>query len=302
MFPPLQSWQRAAAQAVYAYCRRAPWRKGKWRLASTAAKQLDLPALLVPGPDGQPFWVDWRADSGWDTMVTEGTYEAGTCALLAEVLRPGDTVFDVGANIGWYSRHLSRIVGPNRCHAFEPHPDFLPWLQANVAMGGVPVTVNATALGAAPGELALHTFSGLPRGHASASTLGRDDFNTLKVPMTTLDAYVAAHDLQEVVCLKVDVEGGEMAVLTGAVSLLNQPLPPMWLLEMNDDTAGHAGYRPADMVRWLDAKHAHCWFRVIGAAGATVPMRDADDYLPGDNVLGVPLGRMDRLPARLQGD
>src|SRR5262249_33960355 len=90
---------------------------------------------------------------------------------LRAAVEPGDVVFDVGANIGFFSTLLSQLVGPSgRVLAFEPEPENLALLRANLAAnGGHNVTVVPCAAGAGAG---LAGFS-LDEATGATGTLGR---------------------------------------------------------------------------------------------------------------------------------
>jgi FkbM family methyltransferase len=83
-------------------------------------------------------------------LILEGGFETQEIAFLSSFVKPGDLVLDVGANIGLYSLHLSRAVGPEgRVFAFEPDPANLQLLKENIAINHCDnVTVFPVALGA----------------------------------------------------------------------------------------------------------------------------------------------------------
>ncbi len=56
---------------------------------------------------------------------------------MLSVLRPGDAVIDVGANLGWYTVTLAQAVGPNgHVFAFEPRSDIFAQLERSVQENG----------------------------------------------------------------------------------------------------------------------------------------------------------------------
>lgn len=88
-----------------------------------------------------------------------GCYEQGTTALCKKILRPGMTVVDVGAHIGYYTRLFARLVGPHgKVYAFEPHPDNFAILQRNVRKFKNVVPVQAAVLDK-EGEISLYESS-----------------------------------------------------------------------------------------------------------------------------------------------
>lgn len=129
-------------------------------------------------------------------------------------LRPGDTVVDVGANVGALSLAASVVVGESgRVFAIEPHPMVFGYLSANIKLNGRGnITPFNTALGDTPGRICF-------------SDLLSDDCNEivveskLSVPVTTLDSLLPDRR-QRLALLKVDVEGYEKFVFAGGADVL----------------------------------------------------------------------------------
>jgi hypothetical protein len=91
------------------------------------------------------------------------------------------------------------------------------------------VTLHETALGDAAGSAVIHvsrredSSSLLPIGEGQRTLFpGTEEARTETIPLTTLDAVVAADDLAPPALLKIDVQGFELSVLEGCVSLLDR--------------------------------------------------------------------------------
>src|ERR1035441_6724268 len=101
--------------------------------------------LVYLGP-GAPFFIDGhkiflsgRNAPSWGFVdsVLHDQYEPETKALLGSLIRPGMTVFDIGAHVGHYTLLAARIVGPTgRVYAFEPEPENFALLKRNVELNG----------------------------------------------------------------------------------------------------------------------------------------------------------------------
>lgn len=230
-----------------------PWRRVVARLRTGR-----LPALVATFADGRRFHVD-AGDVMYEQVYRLGEYEPLVTRAVRRLLRPGDVAVDVGANHGWFSLVMAATVGPEgETHAVEPLPALAASLRRNLALNPeLPVHVHEVAVGSAAGTLKLHTFPDLPHGHTSAATLGRSAYETHTVPTQRLDALL---DVQPAL-VKVDVEGYEPEVLEGAAALLEREPKPMWLLEVNRETAAAFGRRPDTSLEPL-VGHDYAIFRI----------------------------------------
>lgn len=134
--------------------------------------------------------------------------------FIRRYCRAGDTVVDVGANIGSLSLAAAAVVGTGgRVVAIEPHPTVFKYLCSNVKLNSTLVLEPLNvALGDEPGTL---RFSDLASDNYNAI----DETGALEVPVSTLD--ILFKDCSERVrLLKIDVEGYEEFVFRGAGALL----------------------------------------------------------------------------------
>ena len=155
-------------------------------------------------------------------------------ALVRRLVLPGMTVFDVGANIGKYTKLFSLLAGSNgRVFAFEPSPASCQRIEALVRTEKLSnVTLLNQAVNETESRLTLHQF---PEEYSSWNSLGQprmDDprdptrlvplAGTIEVEGITLDGFCRAHGIQRIDYLKLDVEGAEFRALEGARQLLDR--------------------------------------------------------------------------------
>ncbi|QIB35438.1 FkbM family methyltransferase [Ancylobacter pratisalsi] len=156
---------------------------------------------------------------------------------------PGDVFVDVGANIGLFTLKVAPAAA--RVVAVEPGKEAGEQLDANVALNGFThVSVVRKALSDQPGRAALFHN---PLGHdPQAFSLLNDghDAESETVELTTLDTLVEQLGLPRLDCVKIDVEGGEGAVIAGGLSALGR-FHPTVIFEMNCPTLFRAGGDPA---------------------------------------------------------
>ena len=146
--------------------------------------------------------------------------------LFSQIVRPGQTVVEVGANIGAHTVHLAKLVGPKgSVLAFEPQRVIFQILCANVAINELfNVRTFQAAAGGEAGSLkvpaldyaAENNFGGVSLRNAAA---GED------VPVIALDSL----NLPSLHMLKIDVEGMEADVLSGARGLIARHRPFMYV-------------------------------------------------------------------------
>ncbi|MCB8875657.1 FkbM family methyltransferase [Acidisoma silvae] len=155
-----------------------------------------------------------------------GEYSPAEARLFAQLLRPGATIVEVGANIGSQTVHLSKLAGPKgRVFAFEPFGINFRLLSANLALcGGHNVQAHHIALGDTDGFLRYCWPSDEHRQNFGSYMVKTGEPNTPiseRIPIRTLDSFA----LNACDFLKVDVEGFETAVLRGAADTIRRCRP-----------------------------------------------------------------------------
>lgn len=154
----------------------------------------------------------------------------------SRLVRPGDVVLDVGANIGLVTFILSSIVGSEGLvHAFEPNPEMCSLIEQSITRNSVKnIVLHHMALGAQDGDLILS----VPSGNAGAASLvtarQTRSGKTMTVPVHTLSSIMADQPADHIRLVKLDVEGFEPDVLTGAADLFTRRPPDTILFELND--------------------------------------------------------------------
>ncbi len=135
--------------------------------------------------------------------------------FLQACLSPGDTVIDIGANIGTISLACARAVGATgRVLAIEPHPRIHAALSDNVALNGFSglVETHQVALGNETGSISLTDTS----DDTQTAVAGSDGGASIPVRMARLDAIAPEGP---VALMKLDTEGYEPNIIAGAVSV-----------------------------------------------------------------------------------
>jgi FkbM family methyltransferase len=163
----------------------------------------------------------WRWIAGASTNgCWLGTYERHMQRLFRERIWPGAIVFDVGANVGFFTLLASKLAGDSgRVYAFEPLPRNLNFLERHVQINELAnVHVEALAVAATSGDAHFRIAQ-----HASMGGLAEG--GDLRVVTTSLDDLIASGRVKRPDFIKMDIEGAESDALRGAARLLaNGPL------------------------------------------------------------------------------
>jgi len=146
-------------------------------------------------------------------------YEAFERELIAGEVKPGDTVLDIGGNIGLYTLHFARLVGPEgKVHSFEPDPENFSLLQQNVeANGYANVTLENKAVSENNGKLRLFR-SPMNLGDHRIFDSG-DDRESIEIESIALDEYFAER-VPTIRFIKMDIQGSECLALAGMKKLI----------------------------------------------------------------------------------
>lgn len=224
-----------------------PFERGKTRL-----RHFTRPWLVGRLPFGPWIRVSGVVDAEWDFLLGR-VKEDATTDFVRSFLRPGMTLVDVGANVGYFSL-LAATLG-SRVVAYEPTPAVNQRLRENVALN---VFENVTVVNAAVmdqrGTVTLYESPDDPE----ANNLFGDGDRSVKVPAVTLDEDLAARSIQKVDLLKIDAEGAEPLVLAGAIGLLSSAAAPTIIIEVNPASLRSANSAPAAVYNALQASGYHC--------------------------------------------
>lgn len=167
------------------------------------------------------------------SIACYGQYSEEEAEAFARLLKPGMTAVDVGANIGYFTVVMSKLLGPSgRTYAAEPQRLLFRILCANLAMNGC---ANASCFMVAAGRQAGAAW--IPRlSYREERNYGGVAVGGAAGVETRM---IAIDDLQLNAChfIKVDVEGMEKQVLEGALQTIGQFQPLLWVENDRAETA-----------------------------------------------------------------
>jgi len=248
--------------------------KSKMEIARLLSRAVRLQRRLFGlGPEVEVTrsGLRWNLDlrEGIDLSIyLFGRFDAATVRAYRRLLKPGDNVLDIGANIGAHTLHFARCVVPSgRVVAVEPteyaYDKLVRLLAANRPLSDVVVTRQVMLTNRTGAELPDELYSswsveGNDGGrHAVHLGIGK---TTRGARAIALDDLVVAEGLKRIDLVKLDVDGWEMDVLSGARQTLDELKPTLvfelapYVLEerghsgqaLLDELASH-GYRFSDL-------------------------------------------------------
>lgn len=179
--------------------------------------------------------------------------EPEVCNVLARVLQEGDVAVDGGANVGFLTLMMARLVGPTgRVYAFEPGGNNLPKIAANLKLNKIEnvEVIDKPLMANASESVFLYEVD-----HPGYNSIWRDDSKELitkrVVTPTTLDLEFQRMPKAPAL-IKLDIEGAEMAALEGARMLLLTK--PVVIAEMNEAAFDRAGVSFADLRGFMQER------------------------------------------------
>ena len=200
---------------------------------------------LVTTDEGVRFLADVGTLLGWCLRFR---IQDPSLNGLFGLLRPGMTVVDVGANIGFTALTAAKRVGPSgRVLAFEPHGANYAALQANLTLNpGLNVEALNVGLARAPGEANMvEPFARNPGGFRISSESKGET-----VVLEPLDEVLERHGVTSVDVLKIDTEGFELEVLSGSRRVLEESRPAIFI-ELSEDNLLAQASSTVDVISFL---------------------------------------------------
>jgi len=151
-----------------------------------------------------------------------GNYEVEESAVLNATVRPGSIVYDLGAQAGYHSLHAAMLVGTGgKVYAFEPDQGNLSYLRKHIKLNRMS---NIIVIEAAVSDFdGVSMFDqGINRFSGHLSDTGSTPVKTIRLDHEILQSRLPVPDY-----LKIDVEGAELKVLSGAREILTEAHPAL---------------------------------------------------------------------------
>jgi FkbM family methyltransferase len=206
--------------------------------------------------------VAWTLDlrEGIDFSIwLLGAFELSTVRAYQRILRPGDIVLDIGANIGAHTLHLAQAVGAEgKVWAIEPTDYAMGKLKTNVALNPklAPriVCCQLMLVDRADGYLVPPLYSSWPLTDETDlhARHGGRLMSTNSARAVPLDSLVREFDIERIDFIKLDIDGYECAMLRGARATLTT-LRPVILIELAPSELDQHGSNIEELLDLLSA-------------------------------------------------
>lgn len=184
-------------------------------------------------------------------------WEPDLRAFILDRVRGGDTFIDVGANVGYFSAVAARHLGEGgRVVAIEASPRIFALLEETVRINGLEGRVRCVNQAAAAERGVLRVFSGPAHNVGLTTTVAARGFAAeSEVPAAPLGDMLSAEEVRTARLVKIDVEGGEPAVLAGLGSFLSAcPREVELLVELSPAWWSDRALTPAQVLQpFLDS-------------------------------------------------
>jgi FkbM family methyltransferase len=188
------------------------------------------------------------------TILNLGDYESEELNMQLQLIKNGDTVFDIGGNIGWYALHVAKARQASTIHSFEPVPWTFNEMQRNISLNNINnIQCHQLGLSDKVGEFEFF-FDPAISGNASlANVAEKENIHIFKCKVNTLDDYMKDKNLK-IDFIKCDVEGAELFVFKGGEATLKKHQPIIFT-EMLRKWSAKFNYHPnaiIDFFKTLD--------------------------------------------------
>jgi len=213
--------------------------------------------------DGLMMFVDTRGIDVTPSLLMRGVWEPEATALFQRLIRPGDTVLDLGAHLGVYALLAARGVGPGgQVHAFEPNARYADLATRSLSVNGFAghARVHELALGEAEGQAELvFSWAWGGGGHVAIDRAeAKPEQERQPCRVIALDEMFSDPEFR-VDVVKMDIEGAEGRALRGMWRLLERSPNARVMFEFAPGLIAMHGVGAAEMIHLLSELGFRFW-------------------------------------------
>lgn len=198
-----------------------------------------------------------------NTLVNHGKHEALEAPYLLGAAKNARVVFDVGANVGFYSLYFAKLTVDGVVHAFEPVPSTYRSLIKNISLNNSDIqsriVPNNFGFSERSGNHTFHVPKISGSGAASMVDLHpEEESNQVSCKLEVLDDYFNRSSLDRLDLIKIDVEGNELSVIRGGAETITK-FKPVLFVELLRKWSRQFGYHPNEVISMLREIGYKCW-------------------------------------------
>ena len=214
---------------------------GAGAVAAAALRWLEAGTVTVPVGHGQGLKFDLRhlrLDHAHLGSIATGWLETSVQEAMVRHLGAGDVLYDIGANLGFFSLLGARLAGPQgHVYALEPAPENAVAIRRHAELNHVvnlSVLEQAAAAESGRGRLQLVDDRSWSKLEGYGEHPGTE--RVVGVELVAIDELLGSGQLRPPTLVKIDVEGAELAVLEGMAATLERHRPAV-ICELHDTHA-----------------------------------------------------------------
>jgi len=197
--------------------------------------------------DGHKLFLDKLDSLG---LFLHRSYEEYETEIVKKIIKKGETVVDVGANIGYFTLIFAKLVGKNgKVFAFEPDPSNLDLLKKNIETNGYKNVILVNK--------ALSSKTGTTKLFLSDINLGdhmivdaKENRSSIEIDTITGDDYFSGF-MEKINFIKMDIQGAETDSIIGMSSLLGKMTDVKIMIEFAPKKLKNFGHNPIELLNIL---------------------------------------------------
>jgi FkbM family methyltransferase len=221
--------------------------RGKWWVHSRLRKFLgaDINEEIEISREGLR-WVLSPGDHVQADLFWYGSKDMWDVYHLKSFLKPRSTLFDIGANFGYYSLTMARILGKDcQIFAFEPTPSIFDRFRKHISINFMEDVIHAHGIGLSNVEKEEKIC--VVEENTGASYIEPGATKGVDISLSTLDGFCSKNNVGKIDFIKIDTEGFETFVLEGGKATIAKDKPVI-LIELNPSCLIRAGSSLQDVV------------------------------------------------------
>ena len=286
-----EKWIYTMSKIIYDtvsfFTRNFPINKGKGRLVDWVLNSdFDRYTCVTKANDGRLFPFDSHTRHNFQIFFF-GEREKHETKIVNSLVAKGDTVFDIGANVGWYTTLISNLIGQSgKIYAFEPIPQNFKNLTKALELNNCAdnVILFNNLCGEKVGVGSIYEFPNLHPGLCSAKPIVNQKKIEHKIKIVVLDEVIKKFEIERIDFIKIDVEGAELEVLKGCITALKNKLINSIMIEVNEERSSAFGYSFQSVFDLIYTSAPYEVYKINSYIPHLRKLQTTSDFYTGDNL------------------